>query len=415
MPSFTTIIFTPPLILLAAPLFFLAVVTTSLAFMTLFVRAVIVYIELLTSILRAQIASFTRRLAEASSKASFNTRKAGSPLDTNASHSQYFQLSATPSALASPVRTRLQSRRNSNTASYASNTQSPRSGSLTPRGASAIYGMSQSLNLEALSSSNKGCSNTHSQTSWSSSNTLPSFTPYHHQPTTSNTTNNRAYSTTHLAPSTSTISLSRDFEGVGGWRIGGATDGNESEASAEESLWTSMNSRLELAIPLMHSRSHPEMDLSAADKSSTTEKTKGTKGTGRRDRKKSLTAPAALGLGAENILRKRNSHHSDDDGNAHYNEDVEQPTEPKKRRHQRSATDGSVHFGDVNFRDESTSGQSAIHAVGAGVRSADRSPEDLLTGFWAQDRRRGRKSLAQSSEASWMGGGGLGKVGARKQ
>ena len=42
------------------------------------------------------------------------------------------------------------------------------------------------------------------------------------------------------------VGPTRDFEGVGGWRIGDASD--------DEALWTNMNSRLEL--PAHHERRH---------------------------------------------------------------------------------------------------------------------------------------------------------------
>jgi len=50
------------------------------------------------------------------------------------------------------------------------------------------------------------------------------------------------------------IGAARDFEGVGGWRIGDRED--------EEALWTSINSRLEL--PAEHKRRHQRSHTSGS-------------------------------------------------------------------------------------------------------------------------------------------------------
>ena len=47
-----------------------------------------------------------------------------------------------------------------------------------------------------------------------------------------------------------TIPLNRDYEGVGGWRMPVTTEEAAEDAEREEELWTSMNKRLELPVPV---------------------------------------------------------------------------------------------------------------------------------------------------------------------
>ncbi|KAL9632402.1 MAG: hypothetical protein Q9164_005342 [Protoblastenia rupestris] len=167
------IILSPALLLISIPLAVFAALTTTLAFSTLFIRALIVYVELASVLIQNQI---TPRTA---SKRLPNPLKSGNPGSSEVANA------------------RSKNFRRSSTASGSSN-----GGSTTPK-----------------------------------------------------------------VPSTSGFGIygsegpSRDFEGVGGWRIPGPND-------EEDILWTNMNSRLELPTmtdgrPRNHHRSRTSGSFTA--------------------------------------------------------------------------------------------------------------------------------------------------------
>ena len=168
MSILTNIFVTPILLFISIPLATFALFTTSLAFSTLFIRVVIVYIELGVAVAQNHL----------------TIHKSVSPLPSK----------SRPSSIQSRLRSK--SRRSSTTSGIASET-----GSTTPK------------ILDLLTKNN------------------------------STLTMNTIYGAT--IPD-------RDFEGVGGWRFPNPDD------EAEEGLWTSINSRLELpnAIPGEHKRKH---------------------------------------------------------------------------------------------------------------------------------------------------------------
>lgn len=149
----------PPLLLLSLPLFFSAVLTTSLAFFTLLFRVLLIYAEIALALLRTNLAP------HASPRSTLPTAQL--------------------------------------TLAHKPTTQPPSPSRLQPRRLS-------SSGASTLKAGEK-----------------------------------RSGSTTPLAPSTSGLGIysssnpSRDFEGLGGWRV---NDDDEEE----DVLWTGMNSRLEL-------------------------------------------------------------------------------------------------------------------------------------------------------------------------
>ena len=190
----TTIIITPPLILFSVPLFFFALLTTSLACLVLGLRVSIVYVELFVSVVQ-DLLSPSRTLAPYVRKRIFTLRINSSSLSSSSS-----RLNQTlPS---SPTRTTRSLRRTSSATT--SSPTSSKSGNTTPKALS--FASNDPLSYSGIYMSGSAAATT---------------TP-----------------------------LNRDFEGVGGWRMPATTEEAAEDAEREEELWTGMNKRLELPVPV---------------------------------------------------------------------------------------------------------------------------------------------------------------------